>query len=222
MKWLVYSVLFIVAFFLFVPTTTSGEIRNLPLLIALIGAFILFWLIRYIRTFVFAMKTALLLKKQSFRITKAVLLFQTAYLVAEGEECVYNICLYRGINRKYRYHFEKSDVLEIYKTTRETYSGAKRNVDGAHGPPIRMADKVFSGETMTKLAKRKKFLHIKPGSDKPVYRMVLLSEFPIYISDSITDRSRDPIDEGETICGSETVVCSLDGLRAFFDRAESA
>ncbi len=212
MKWLFYIFLVFLAGILFLPSHT-GEPRNLPLLIAIVSTFVLFWLLRFIRTFVFACRTAHLLKKQSFKIKKMIVFFKTAYIVAENDNCVYSISMYRGINQKYRYHFEKANVLEVYKTTRTTFSG-RRFSDGGSG--AKMTHTVYSGETMTKLAMRKKFKTLKTNDTKKVCKMILMSDFPTYITDSENDLHREPIGQGDAICSSDTVIYSLDGLRDHF------
>ena len=213
MKWLFYVFLVILSGALFLPSP-SGEPRNLPLLIVIVSVFVAFWFVRFIRTFIFACKASILLKKNSFKIKKLIVFFKTAYIIAENDKCTYSISMYRGINQKYRYHFEKPNVLEIYKTTRTTFSAGRRTTNGGYNSAPKTA--VYNGAAMTTLAKKKKFLSLKPNTTKEIHRLIVMSDFPTYISDSVNDFSKSPIGQGDVICKSETQIYSLFGLKNFF------
>ena len=68
MKYVVYTILAIIAFLLFMPTTDGKEIRNLPLLIALLVIIAGFLLWQLIRRAVFMGKVKKTLKNGGCRV----------------------------------------------------------------------------------------------------------------------------------------------------------
>ncbi len=203
--------LIFVAFFVlvhFAPMESDGyKIRNLPLLFAIIGLFILLVLLRHTKTLFFTLKTVKLLKNNSVQIKKLLVLLKTACVVAEDKSQAYVIHIYRGVNQKYRYHFENNNILEVYKTLQTTFSTRRHTING-----VKMTLSMRKGAIRTERSERKKLFSLKCKSNKSVCDIVLLNKFPEHLSDFTTDKRRCPISEGDEICSSATLLYSLDGL----------
>ena len=131
MKYVVYVILAVIAFLLFFPTTDSNQIRNLPILIAIIviaAGFVIFALIRRI---VLLQKAKMAIKKSGCEIIRVCFnpfaeRLHGRYSVAfkiNGK----TICARLLIKQiKYqRYHFESSELIEFYRSNRVVFQSTK-------------------------------------------------------------------------------------------------
>lgn len=119
MKYLVYTILTLIAVALFVPKTGTTQIRNLPLLLALLSLIAIFLLIRSVQYIALILRTRHHLRKNGYQIQKTSVLphpINKYNLIAHNEgQPLHIVCILR--KRPYwRYHFDSINRLEYYKS----------------------------------------------------------------------------------------------------------
>lgn len=123
MKYAVYTTLAFVAFMLFVPTTGTTKIRNLPLLTALLTALGIYLLVRAVKRVAYISKI-----KQALRESGCIIMNSTFVpnlfaikgiydIQAKRANTKCNIILLRVKKASWHCHFESINKLEYYIST---------------------------------------------------------------------------------------------------------
>ncbi len=196
MKIMVCTALVFVAFLTFVPRTGTSDIRNLPLLIALLllGAFYLIY--RFVRLLYLMHSTKKALRRVGARIKKSRFLYAQGYVLAEknGEE----LALFFLIRKRswYHYHFRDPRHLEFFKTTRATV--------------VRKYGKFIQGSKEMKAIGRQKLLFMPEVKNcAPCRYFVIIDRFPRAVSDSVRHEC---LGNGDSVCDSALVLYDRKGF----------
>ena len=201
MKYVIYTILGIIAFLLFMPETGTTEIRNLPLLILVVAVIVGFLIYYLIRRAVFLKKVKKELKKNGCEIIKTH--FNPFASRLKGRYSVTfrkdgkTICAILLIKkRKYqRYHFANIDYLEFYRSNRVVFNSTRTR--GA----------IISDLVETKLVGKQKL-----SWDVADINIVVFNKIPDHITDS---KTKNPLGKGDKICGTETYITDIDVFMAF-------
>ncbi len=189
MKYIVYFILFFIAFLLFVPETGSTEIRNPELLMAIAAIILIILIVKLIKLAVFASKVKKELRENKYEIKKARLGLGKVYIVAENHKETLEICVLMRKKSYYKYHFANENRIELYKTT----VGAVR-----------------SGRDIAKVTKSAEvklagIIRFAPTKIENAKRFIVFDKFPTTVSDTV-NRS---LQLGDRIIESETRVFDL-------------
>lgn len=189
MKYVVYFILFFIAFLLFVPETGSTEIRNPELLMAIAAIILIILIVKLIKLAVFADKAKKALRENKYEIKKARLGIGKVYIVAENHKETLEICILMRKKSYYKYHFANKNRIELYKTT----VGAVR-----------------SGRDIAKVTKSAEvklagIIRIAPPKIENAKRFIVFDQFPTTASDTV-NRS---LNIGDTVTESEIAVFDL-------------
>lgn len=201
MKYVVYTILAIIAFFLFMPTTDGKEIRNLPLLIALLVIIAGFLLWQLIRRAVFMGKVKKTLKKSGCKIIKthfnpfaARLHGRYSFTFKAKEKKVTAWLLIR--RRKYqRYHFSDMENLEFYSSNRVVFNSTK-----------------ILGATISNLVETKRVGKQKLKWDKADCNIIIFDKIPDHITDS---KQKELLGKGDKVCGGETYIADIESFSEY-------
>ena len=207
MKYVVYTILAIIAFFLFMPTTDGKEIRNLPLLIALLVIIAGFLLRQLIRRAVFMGKVKKTLKKSGCEIIKthfnpfaARLHGRYSFTFKAKEKKVTARLLIR--RRKYqRYHFSDMENLEFYSSNRVVFNSTK-----------------IRGATISNLVETKRVGKQKLKWDKADCNIVIFDKIPDLITDST---QKVLLGNGDKVCGGETYIVDIESFSEYLTEINS-
>ena len=189
MKYVVYFILFFIAFLLFVPETGSTEIRNPELLMAIAAIILIMLIFKLIKLAVFAGKAKKALRENKYEIKKSRLGIGKVYIVAENHKETLEICILMRKKSYYKYHFANENRVELYKTT----VGAVR-----------------SGRDIAKVTKSAEvklagIIRIAPTKIENAKRFIVFDKFPTTASDTV-NRS---LNIGDTVTESEISVFDL-------------
>lgn len=199
MKYVVYAALAFVAALLFLPEQGSTQIRNLPILLFLLYlllAVALWRLLQYARLMAKAKK---LLKKQGIFSVRLTFLpwaslgrGRYSLTFPYGDDTVQIMLFSR--KRKYpRYHFERADCIEFYRTNRVIFNSIK-----AKGATV-------SHLSETNLVGKQR---ISWNQNAPI-RVVLFDKLPHSVTDSI---KKEALDVGERILNQSIYLLDWDSL----------
>ena len=201
MKYVVYTILGIIAFLLFVPTTDTTEIRNLPLLIAIVAIIIGLLIYRLIRRAAFMGKVKKVLKNSGCEIIKThfnpfASRLKGRYSITfkkDGKTICATLLMKK---RKYqRYHFANIDYLEFYRSNRVVFNSTRTR--GA----------IISDLVETKLVGNQKLIW-----DEADVNLVVFNKIPDHITHS---KNKDLLGKGDKICGAETYITDIEVFMAF-------
>ena len=192
MKYFIYTALFFICMFLFVPRTGTTEIRNQPLLFLILSLILLSVLIRFLKYVILMTKAKKMLKENKAELIKCSFLpwfsrFHGHYSIVfrHEEQTVQLIMIAR--KRKYqRYHFDSVDRLEFYRSNRIVFHKK------VFGPTV-------SNLVETNLLGKQK-LKWEPSAD---IRVVLFDRLPEQITDSV---KKENIGVTEQICASNVYL----------------
>lgn len=207
MKYVVYTILAIIAFLLFMPTTDGKEIRNLPLLIALLVIIAGFLLWQLIRRAVFMGKVKKTLKKSGCEIIKThfnpfATRLQGRYSVtfkAKEKKVTANLLVRR---RKYqRYHFSDMENLEFYSSNRVVFNSTK-----------------ILGATISNLVETKRVGKQKLKWDKADCNIIIFDKIPDHITDS---KQKNLLGNGDKVCGGETYIADIESFSEYLTEINS-
>jgi hypothetical protein len=207
MKYVVYTILAIIAFLLFMPTTDGKEIRNLPLLIALLVIIAGFLLWQLIRRAVFMGKVKKTLKKSGCEIIKthfnpfaARLRGRYSFTFKAKEKKVTARLLIR--RRKYqRYHFADMENLEFYSSNRVVFNSTK-----------------IQGATISNLVETKRVGKQKLKWDKADCNIIIFDKIPDLITDST---QKELLGKGDKVCGTETYIADIEAFSEYLTELNS-
>ena len=201
MKYVFYSILAIIALFLFLPTTGSNEIRNLPLLIALlvIIAGIILWYL--IRRAAFLQKVKKTLKKNSCEIIKTHFNPFAAHLHGRysvtfkiNDKIICARLLIKQIKYQ-RYHFESAELIEFYRSNRVVFQSTK-----------------VRGATISDLVETKKVGRQPLKWDDADRNIIIFNKIPDHITDSA---QKNLLSKGDRVCETETYIADLESISEY-------
>ncbi len=193
MKYVMYAVLLILAGAFFLPEEGSTEIRNLPLLIAILSLLLILFFIRFFKCVAFLAKTKRQLQRNRFELIKCRVFpwaswFQGRYSIVfrEGSQLVELMLICRRWKYQ-RYHFESIERLDFYRSKRLVFNSTK--VRGAV---------ISNAVEVNRVGVQK----IKWDDDAQI-RIFLFDKLPDAVSDSA---KRELLGAGEYICNSDVVL----------------
>ena len=199
MKYAVYVGLAILAGVLFLPNANSTQLRNVPLLIALLSVLLLAVLIQLFRYAVFMAKAKKRLQNRLIRLTQSKFYPWAARghghysFTLEWEGQTVQILLLVQKKRYQRYHFDRVDTLEFYRANRVVFR--QGNVEGA---------KISKLVEVKQVGKQK-----LQWDDGAAIRVVLFDRLPSEITDST---QKELLGAGDRICGSDVYVLDWETL----------
>ena len=195
MKYLIYAGAAFCAGLLFLPRTGTSEIRNLPLLIAILTIVAIGIAVRFLKCVLLFCKAKKALARCGVKLEKVrffpwASLFHGQYSLTFFHEnrLVEMVLLSR--KRKYRrYHFESVEKLEFYRANRVVFCNSR-----------------IRGATISNLVEVQRVGRQRIRWDSSAQaRVILFDRLPDHITDSV---KREYLGAGERICGSD--VCLLD------------
>lgn len=208
MKYLVYTACAIIGFLLFVPETGTTQIRNLPILIALISFFVGFRLFRFAKYIVLMMKTKKALTQKGMRLRKVVIspfgagLHGRYAMSFSGAKADWNI-LFLVVKEKYpHYFFDKVDFLEFFRRNRIVFNAGKTK--GA----------IVSKQVETQLIGKQRLLWTRSTMTNVGSNILLMDKFPNKIFDSV---KREELGNGDRICGTDTRLWNWRGFCQYIE-----
>ena len=186
MKYVVYFMLFFIAFLLFVPETGGTEIRNQELLWAIAAVIFIVLIIKFCKLAGLASKVKKSLKENKYQIKSTRFGIGKVYITAENHKETLDICLLRRKKGYLKYHFVDASHIELYKTT------------------------VIAVRTGRDIAKVSKYSEVKnagsiliaPPKSDSAKRFIVFDKFPTTVSDTV-NRS---IQLGDKIIESDVAV----------------
>ena len=198
MKYVLYAIAFIISFFLFVPLHGSTEIRNFPLFVLLVSLIMIAILVRLFKYAVLMVKTKKILRQKGLKSTRTIFFPLASYFRGrysmmfqhEGKNVqIVFLCVKKN---NQLYHFEKNDMLEIYRAIRAVTisppdSSTKRYRYKFH-PPL----------DIHKVGQQK----IR-WNEAATTRIILFDKLPEQVTDSA---NRDGLHAGNQICKSNTFL----------------
>lgn len=200
MKYFVYMVLTFVALLLFLPRTASSPIRNLPLLILLLALLLLTVLIRFFKYAILMARTKALLKRNSIHSMKCHFApwasrFHGHYSITFPYKGKTAQIILLSRRRKYqRYHFDRIDHLEFYRSNRVVVKSGKN--------AARMTGLV----EVTQVGKQS----IQWNSDAQL-RAVLLDKLPYEVTDAT---KKEALFAGDRICSTDVQLLDWQSIAA--------
>lgn len=123
MKIVLYIIATIVALVLFLPKTGSTEIRNVPILIAMLSIVAIYWIYKLTRAIILLLKAKRLLEKRHLKFESIRMFpfgaspYGRLSIVARGKDATYNILLTTRKRKGVQYHFCDGSNIEFYKTS---------------------------------------------------------------------------------------------------------
>jgi hypothetical protein len=203
MKYVLYVIFAIVAFLLFVPTTGTNQIRNLPLLIALLviaAGFVLFALIRRVVLF---QKIKKAIKKRGCEIIRvrfnpfaARLHGRYSVTFKRNGKIICARLLIKQIKYQ-RYHFESAELIEFYRSNRVVFQSTK-----------------IRGATVSDLVETKKVGRQPLKWEKADCNIIIFNKIPDHITDS---KQKNLLVKGDKVCGTETYIADVESFLNFLD-----
>ena len=206
MKYVLYVIFAIVAFLLFFPTTDSNQIRNLPILIAILviaAGFVLFALIRRIALL---QKVKKALKKSGCEIIKIhfnpfAARLQGRYSVKfKTKDKIITATLLLRKKKYLRYHFEGIELIELYRSTRVAVRNSATSAR-------------VSGFVETKLVGKQKLKW-----DEADRNIIIFNKIPDHITDS---KQKELLGKGDKVCGTETYIADIESFSEYLTEINS-
>ena len=191
MKYIIYTIVGIIGFFLFVPLHGSSEIRNFPLFVLLVSLNLIAIMVRLFKYLILMTKAKKLLQQKGMRPTRIIFFpwlsrFHGRYSMMFQHEGKNVQIMFLSRKRKYqRYHFDGVHHLEFYNTNRVVFKGSK--IRGA----------TISNAIETNMVGKQKLKWDETAS----IRVILFDKFPDIISDSV---NKEALAAGDRI-GNEDV-----------------
>ena len=201
MKYVFYSILAIIALFLFLPTTGSNVIRNLPLLISLfviIAGLVLWYLIRRAA---FLQKVKKTLKKNGCEIIKthfnpfaARLHGRYSVTFKINDKIICARLLIKQIKYQ-RYHFESAELIEFYRSNRVVFRSTK-----------------VRGATISDLVETQKVGRQPLKWEKADCNIIIFNKIPDHITDSA---QKNLLGKGDRVCETETYIADIESFSEY-------
>ena len=198
MKYVIYAVIAFVSFLLFFPTSDGGQIRNLPLLVAILSLIVGVVIFKLVKRAWLLQKMKKTLKNRGCEIIKThfsplAARLQGRYSVTfKHNEKI--ICARLLIKKwKYpRYHFASAKLLEFYRSNRVVFNS------------IRTRGAVISNLVETKLVGKQNLVW-----DAADFNIVVFDKIPDHITES---KTKNLLGKGDRVCGTETYIADVEYL----------
>jgi len=207
MKYVLYIISAGIAIFLFFPTTDGKQIRNLPLLIALLAMIAGFLLWQLIRRAVFMGKVKKALKKSGCEIIKvcfnpfAARLHGRYSVTFKSNGKIINALLLIRRRKYQRYHFERADYLEFYRSNRVVFNSTK-----------------VYGAKISNLVEVKKVGDQSLKWEEADRNIVLFDKLPDHITDS---KQKELLGKGDKVCGTDTCIADIEAFSEYLTEINS-
>lgn len=193
LKWFLYAVAVIFGLALFLPASGSTEIRNLPLLLALLFCLAVYLICCLIVLGIFVHRIKSILRQKGMQVKRTRIFPGWGYVVAETPTETVDVCFLLRKKKYYRYHFCSTNRVEYWKTTFSVARSSKRGT-------------VARGAADTRMVGRQEISWRQFVEERRVHRYVVMNRLP----DSISDAARrEEVSDGDCICGSDIVLISL-------------
>lgn len=207
MKFVVYFIAAMIVFFLFVPKTGTTEIRNLPILIALLVIIAGLALWQFLRRAEFMRKIKKAIKNNGYEIMKicfnpfaARLHGRYSVTFKAKDEIITAILLVR--RRKYQhYHFVSTQELEFYRSNRVVFNSTKTY-----------------GATISNLVETKKVGKQKLKWDEADRNIIIFNKIPDHITDSV---QKNLLGKGDRVCETETYIADFESFSEYLTEFNS-
>ena len=206
-----FMLYFVFAYFIFLiakPEPYETGIQNIPLLVAILGVFLIFHLRRLTKHIILAIGVKRTLTANHTRIKKFSALPRSYGkrgsfdIVADGRKNTPNIVVIARKNKYLRYHFDSPERLEYYNGGR--YKGNWRGHKRLHSQ-VGMVD-------TTKL-KGKRRLPWRDIDERDI-NVVVFDKLPRAVTDAV---SRQELGNGEKLCG-KIYLYDIAGFRENIDK----
>ena len=208
MKYVLYVIAAIVAFFLFFPTTDSNQIRNLPILIAILviaAGFVIFALIRRV---VLLQKAKKAIKKSGCEIIRVRfnpfaerLHGRYSVTFKRNDKIICARLLIKQIKYQ-RYHFESAELIEFYRSNRVVFQSTK-----------------IMGATISDLVETKKVGRQNLLWDEAEYNIIVFNKMP----DCITNpKQKNLLYKGDRVCQNGAYLTDIASFGEYMNKIEEA
>ncbi len=204
MKYLVYLILAFIGGLLFLPKSGSTQIRNIPLLLAILFSMLGVVTIRILKYITLMVKTKRFLNQKGFKCVKffvfpfwSMLHGRYNMIFQNGKEELNIVFLVK--KKKYQhYYFKDINSIEFYTSNRVVFNNRK-----AYGPTI-------SKLVETKLVGKQKIKWKQYDTSFSGRNILLFDKLPFKISDFA---KKEELGNGDQICCSNIYLFDLNGLQ---------
>ena len=203
MKIFIAIVLAVISAALFLPHRGT-EIRNVPLLLAILFLIGTVFIIRVIRYIILGMKTKTILSKKGFRCVKFVMfpfgsmLHGRYNMIFQSEKEELNLVLLVRKKTYQHYYFQDINHIEFYRSNRVVFTNTK--VRGA----------TISKAVETKLVGKQKIKWVQGDAHLNSINIVLFDQLPFKVTDTVR---REELGNSDPICSSNIRLYDLKGLQ---------
>lgn len=204
MRYLVYLIIALIGGLLFLPKTGSTQIRNIPLLLAILFSILGVVTIRILKYIILMFKTKKFLNQKGFKCVKffvfpfGFILHGRYNMTFQSEKEELNI-VFLVKKKKYQHYFFKDiNSIEFYRSNRVVFNNIK-----AYGATI-------SKSVETKLVGKQKIKWKQYNTSLNRTNILLFDKLPSQISDSV---KKEELGNGDQICGSNIYLFDLNGLQ---------
>lgn len=183
---------------LFLPGQGSTQIRNLPLLLAVVSFLLVLILVRCLKYMILILKAKKILREKGFeRIGFHVVPF-TVFLTFRCDDNDLNVAFFTRKKRQQHCFFKDINNIEFYRSNRVVFRNIK--VKGA----------TISNLVEDKLVGKRRIRcnsFLKNHNNKTIF---LFDKLPYRVTDS---SQRQELGNGDVICSSNVVLYDLKGIR---------
>jgi len=208
MKYILYVILTFIACLLFLPKSGSTEIRNVPILIAILLLLLAFILFRFFQYITLMVKTKKLFKQKGMKRTKTSIFpwcswFHGRYqMTFQKDGCVIDVIFLVRKMKYQHYYFNDPEHVEFYRSNRVAFRS--RKIEGG----------TISQLVETNLVGKQKLVWKPNASSEPCKNILLFDKMPYKVTDS---RKREELANGDRICDSNVYLFDFQALRRATD-----
>ena len=203
MEIVLYIIGAIVAMVMFLPASGTTQIRNLPLLIALLSLVALYFIYRFIRAVVLLLKTKSCLISKGYSISKVAVFpfgasaFGRLSITAHKDgETLGVLCTLRK-RKHWQCCFCDAEHLEFYKWTMSVAKSSKRGT-------------VAQGRADKRRVRKQRLVWRKSDAAQPTKNILVFDKFPYSIK---TARGNTEVGNGDDIGGA--YIYDFKGLKKY-------
>ena len=191
MKYLVYAVLLFIAGMFFLPKSGTSQIRNIPLLIAIVCIILAVAVFKILKQAVIFFKVKKQLLNNKYKIIKASYFSNIVAETGIYDKKILNIVILNRKNKYVRYHFNSADKVSFYKSV----VVASKNGKGV------------SRFSETRLTGKRKIKWSDEGSVSE--RILVIDKLPNRITDRLTNNRE--LGNGDKVC-SDFYIYDYEGF----------
>ena len=197
MKYLIYAALLFIFGLLFFPESGTTQIRNLPLLIAVICIIVAFVAFKILKQAVIFFKVKKQLLSNKYKIIKTVGFGNIIAQTGIYDKKVFNIVILNRKNKYARYHFDSSNNVSFYKSVVITSKNGKG----------------VSRFSETRLTGKRK---IKWSDESGISEKILvIDKMPNRVTDSLTNNRE--LGNGDKVC-SDFYIYDYEGFVKYISK----